>query len=130
MTVAIICVALLSLLVFVLGIVVSANRGRTEKIAGFPDDATDPLYKAVRAHGNTIEYVPILAILMLYLGSQSPERWIIGTMIAVTVARYLIVAGLLLPADMNKPNPMRFTGALVTYIGGLTLVVATFLTVL
>ena len=130
MIVAVICVALLALLVFVLGIVVSSNRGRTDRIAGFPEDSRDALYKSVRAHGNTIEYVPILAVLMLYLGSTSPDSWILWTMIAVTVARYLIVAGLLVPVDMNQPNPLRFVGALLTYLCGITLVVATLLTVL
>ena len=129
MIVAIICVALLALLVFGLGFLVSISRGKAEMIIGTPDDPSDLLFKAIRAHGNTIEYVPILAVLMLYLGSTAPDSWIIWTMVAVTLARYLIVIGLLFPATMSQPNPMRFIGALLTYVGGFTLVVATLLSI-
>ena len=130
MTVAVTCVALLSLLLIVLGFVVSANRGKSNILFGFEDNPADSLYKAVRAHGNTVEYVPILAILMLYLGSTSPAAWVSWVMIAVTIARYLIVVGIIFPASMEKPNPMRFIGALVTYLGGLGLVVASLMSIL
>ena len=70
MTIAVICVALLALLIFVLGFSVSLARARTETISGYKNESTDPLYKLVRAHGNTTEYVPILAVLMLYLGAD------------------------------------------------------------
>jgi hypothetical protein len=39
-------------------------------------------------------------------------------MIAATVARYLHVAGMVLPSTMNKPNVLRFAGALGTFVTG------------
>ncbi len=128
MTVAIICTALLGLLVFGLGLFVSAGRGSANTPYGQKDDPSDTLYHRVRAHGNSIEYAPMLAGLMLYLGSQDPAAWIVGTFVIVTFARYLIVAGILIPDSMETPNPMRFIGALVTYLGGFALVIATTMT--
>ena len=129
MTTAVICVALLALLIFVLGISVSLVRGKTNTISGFQNEASDPLYKVIRAHGNTTEYVPILAVLMLYLGSTSPAAWITWTMIAVTFARFLMAAGLVFPASMDKPNAMRFLGAMLTYLGGMALALAALLSI-
>ena len=129
MTIAVTCTALLALLVFVLGFSVSMTRARTESLSGFQNDPADPLYKLIRAHGNTTEYVPVLAVLMLYLGTTSPASWVIWTMIIVTIARYLFAAGLVFPATMGQPNSMRLIGALATYLGGITLVAATLLTV-
>ena len=128
MTVAIICTALLGLLVFGLGLLVSAGRGSANTVYGQKEDPSDTLYQRVRAHGNSIEYAPMLAVLMIYLGSQGPAAWIVWTFSIVTFARYLIVAGILIPETMEKPNPMRFIGALVTYLGGFALVIATVMT--
>ena len=129
MTIAVICAALLALLVFGLGFAVSMTRAKTESLAGFKDEPADPLYKIIRAHGNTAEYASVLAVLMLYLGTTSPASWVTWTMIIVTMARYLWAAGVVFPTTMAQPNPMRFIGALVTYLGGFTLVAATLLTV-
>jgi uncharacterized membrane protein YecN with MAPEG domain len=129
MTTAIVCVALLALLVFGLGFFVSITRGKTNTLIGCEENPEDATFKAVRAHGNATEYVPILAILILYLGSTSPAVWVVWIMIIVTFARYLQAMGLLLPATMAKPNPMRLIGSMLTYLGGLALVVATFLSI-
>ena len=93
MKTAITCTALMGLLLFALGLYVSTKRGRTQQIGTTPQNPADPLFKAIRAHGNTAEYAPMLAILMLYLGTQSPGAWILWTMVVVTVCRYLIVVG-------------------------------------
>jgi len=55
MNVAIVCTALLGLLVFGLGLAVSLTRGATRTNFGFTPDPTDRLYKRVRAHGNAAE---------------------------------------------------------------------------
>ncbi len=60
MKVAIICTALLGLLLFVLGLVVSSTRGSTGKAGAYPQDPADPLFKRIRAHANTAEYAPML----------------------------------------------------------------------
>ncbi len=121
MRTAIVCTGLLGILLFTLGLYVSATRGRTNKIGTIPTDPTDPLYKAIRAHGNTAEYAPMLAILMLYVGAHAPAAWILWVMIIATACRFLIVLGLLASPTLDKPHPLRFIGALGTYVGGLIL---------
>ena len=124
MKTAITCTALMGLLLFALGFSVSAMRGRTQQVGTTPQNPADPLFKAIRAHGNTAEYAPMLAILMLYLGAQSPGAWILWTMAIVTACRYLIVLGIVLSPTLDRPQPLRFIGALGTYLGGLALSVA------
>ncbi len=115
------CTGLIGLLLFALGLYVSAKRGRTQQIGTTPQNPADPLFKAIRAHGNTAEYAPMLAVLMLYLGAQSPGAWILWTMVIVTVCRYLIVIGIIMSPTLDRPHPLRFIGALGTYLGGLVL---------
>lgn len=127
MTTAIICTALLGLLIFALGLTISVTRGKTNVSSGYTTDPTSYLYKLVRAHGNTTEYAPMLAVLMLFLGSRDPVSWIVWTMVFTTVCRYLLVAGLLLGPTMDEPYPLRFIGAAGTYIGGMVLCIAALL---
>lgn len=118
------CTALMGLLLFALGLYVSTMRGRTQQVGTTPQNPADPLFKAIRAHGNTAEYAPMLAILMLYLGAQSPGAWVLWTMVIVTACRYLIVLGILMSPTLDQPHGLRFIGALGTYLGGLALSVA------
>jgi len=127
MTVAIVCTALLALLVFALGVAVSLTRGSSNTVVGYSSDPTDRLHKLCRAHGNAAEYVPILAVLMLLIGSRQPSTWMVWTFVAATVFRYLHAAGMVFPATLAAPNPLRFVGALGTYLAGIALVVAAFL---
>ena len=124
MNIALICIALLGFLVLGLGLNVVVFRGKTDTITGTINEPDNPLNKAIRAHGNTTEYAPILAVLIYVLGSMNPEFWVQCTMVLVTVSRYLLAAGLVFPATMAKANPMRFIGALGTFIFGLALCVA------
>ncbi len=124
MTIATICIALLALLLFGLGLAVSLTRGSAQRIIGYSDDPTDRLHKLCRAHGNAAEYVPILAILIYILGARGPAAWITWTFVAATVFRYLHAAGMIFPATLAAPNPMRFLGALGTYVAGLVLAIA------
>lgn len=126
MSMPVLCTALLALLVFGLGFGVSMNR--SQRAIGHEIDPTDKLHKWVRAHGNTCEYSPMLAILYLYLGDSDPPTWVISTIVLTTVARYLHAIGMVGFPTMAKPNPARFLGSLVTYVGGLALVVATLMT--
>ena len=127
MNVAIVCTALLGLLVFGLGLAVSLTRGATRTNFGFTPDPTDRLYKRVRAHGNAAEYAPMLAILMLLIGARQPAAWMVWTFIAATAFRYLHAAGMLVCPSLDQPHPLRFVGALGTYVAGLVLVVAAFM---
>jgi uncharacterized membrane protein YecN with MAPEG domain len=125
MRTAVTCTALLALLVFALGFAVSMGRQRSRRGIGFDPSPTDPLHKLVRAHGNTTEYAPMLAVLFLVLGGLAPAAWVGWVMWAAVVSRYLIVAGLL-TGSLADANPMRFVGATGTYLCGILLVVAVF----
>lgn len=125
MHVAIVCTALLGLLVFGLGLGVSSMRGALKANYGYKEDPGNPLYKLVRAHGNAAEYAPMIAILTLLIGARQPAPWMVWTFIAATVCRYLHAAGMILSPTLDRPHPLRFAGALGTYLTGLALVVAT-----
>jgi uncharacterized membrane protein YecN with MAPEG domain len=124
MTVALISIAVLGLLVFGLGMAVSLARGRANIVGVIPQDPTSPLYKLQRAQANTAEYAPYLGLLILVLGSRDPATWVLWCMGIVTVARCLIVAGLLLAKSLDDAHPLRFVGALFTYLGGFALCAA------
>jgi hypothetical protein len=124
MTTAIVCTALLGVLVFGLGFATSITRGRTQLLIGAPSDPTHPLQKLVRAHANTAEYAPMLGVLFLFLGSRDPAAWVLWTIAIATLSRYLLVVGMLTSATLAQVNPLRFAGALGTYLGGLLLCIA------
>lgn len=127
MRVAIVCVALLGLLVFLLGLAVSMTRGRSGVIAGAPEDSASSLYKLVRAHGNTAEYAPMLAVLFLLVGERNPAVWVLWTMGIAVLSRYLIAIGMVAGPTLAKPHPLRFVGALGTYVTGVVLCIAAFM---
>ena len=126
MSIPSICIALLALLLFALGLAVSLTRGSSQRIIGHSDEPADRLHKLCRAHGNAAEYVPMLALLIYLVAARvpAPPAWIVWTCVAATLFRYLHAAGMIFPATLATPNPMRFVGALGTYLAGFALVVA------
>jgi uncharacterized membrane protein YecN with MAPEG domain len=126
MTAAIICSAILAALVFVLGANVTRMRVRTGRVGGsqLPQDPTNKLFIAVRAHGNAAEYVPILVVLFLLVGARSPEWLAIPMIIAATLARLLHAYGMLSSRSLAAPTMAREIGAGATYVLGLGLAVA------
>jgi uncharacterized membrane protein YecN with MAPEG domain len=126
MTTAIVWTALLGLLVFGLGLGVSLTRGQTGTNFGSSPDPADRMYKMVRAHGNATEYSPMLAVLILLLGGHNPATWVLWVMGIVTASRYLHAAGMIVSPTLAQPHPLRFVGALGTYLGGLVLCFAVF----
>ena len=123
-TTAIVCTSILGGLLFGLGLAVSLTRGRSKVLIGHPTDATNTLHKLVRAHANTAEYAPFVALLVLYLGTHNPPLWVEWAMVVTTAARVAIVVGLLMSPTLAQPHPVRFAGALFTYLGGLALCLA------
>ncbi|MGV7216485.1 MAPEG family protein [Bradyrhizobium sp. UFLA05-112] len=123
MNVAIICTALLGLLLFGLGLYVSILRGRFRRSIGHDLGPTDPIHRAVRAHANTAEYAPFFAAMFLWFATRPAPGWIIVTIVVATIARFSLAAGLLWGKSLNRPNPARFAGALFTYLCGLALAV-------
>lgn len=123
MTTAYICIGLLGLPIFVLGFAVSMFRDYDNMI-GTPEDPTHRLHKVIRAHGNTAEYAPMLAILIYVAALQNPASWVVWMMWIATAGRYLIIIGLLAFKTLVKPNPFRMIGATATYIAGAALAIA------
>jgi uncharacterized protein len=122
MNIGIICAALLGALLFGLGVYVSLLRQRLGSSIGYELSPVDPLHRAVRAHGNTAEYAPFLGLLFLWFATRPIAGWIAVMIVIATMSRFLLVAGLLWGESLDKPNPARFLGALLTYVSGLALV--------
>ncbi len=129
MTVAIVCIALLGLLLFGLGLAVSLARQKSNVSYGLPDDQEEHLFKVSRAHGNTAEYTPMLAVLMLIVGANDPPAWALWTMGLAVASRYAIAAGIVLGPATGAPHPLRFIGATGTYATGLGLSIAALLAI-
>jgi uncharacterized membrane protein YecN with MAPEG domain len=123
MNVGMICTAVLGLLLFGLGLYVSVLRGRTGRSMGCDTGPTDPLHRAVRAHGNTAEYAPFFAVLFLWFAVHPGPAWVSIAIVLATLARVSLVIGLLWGPSLDKPTPARFVGALLTYLTGLALAV-------
>ncbi len=124
MTTALVCIALLAALLFVLGWNVSRLRGSKKTVEQFPTAPDDPLFVAIRAHGNATEYVPTLAVLILVVGSRDPAAWMLVVAVVATVSRYLHAIGVLAAGDMAKESPLRFVGAVGTILAGVALAAA------
>jgi uncharacterized membrane protein YecN with MAPEG domain len=130
MKTALLCIGLLSLLLFGLGIAISATRNQTRKSVGYPDDPTATLHKLCRAHANAAEYIPILCILMFLLAAPGePAPWVLAIMVLATASRYLHAIGMVGMPTLARPNLFRVVGAGGTYVAGVTLTVALLLTV-
>jgi hypothetical protein len=122
MLIYLVCSGVLVVLYFALAANVSRLRAKTKTGIGTGDDASGPLSKAVRAHGNAAEFVPIFVALFLYFSLSAPGRWIPWVVLIVTVARVCHAAGMLLTTTFDAPpHPLRGIGALGTYLGGLAL---------
>ncbi|GJL93466.1 MAPEG family protein [Hyphococcus sp.] len=123
---ALLSVGLMGLLVFMLGLNVSRVRGSVMHTQHEAEgDPKSPLRKAIRAHGNCIEYVPTLSLLILALGLRLPLMpwWVAALMLLAVAARYVHAAGVLTSESIHTANPLKFAGALGTYITGSLLAV-------
>lgn len=118
------CTAVLGLLLFALGLAVSIQRSRAGVLSGYAPEPDQLLAKLIRAHGNTAEYAPFLAVLFLYLGARNSPAWQLWCMIGATACRLLLVGALLAWPTMSKPNPARAIGAIGTYAFGVSLCIA------
>ena len=122
--IALVCVSALGLLLFGLGACVSGLRFRSKRLSSHAVEPDSLLHRVVRAHGNSAEFIPLLAVLILYLGAGRPPAWVMACAVGATLSRFLLVAGLVFPASMAKPNALRFIGALGTYCFGAALCIA------
>jgi uncharacterized membrane protein YecN with MAPEG domain len=121
--IGVICTALLGMLLFGLGLYISILRFRYGPVIGHNANPLDPLHRAVRAHGNTAQYAPFFGLLFLWFATRPVPNWIEFAIGAATGARFLLVGGLLWGKSLDRPNPARFLGALLTYLCGFALAV-------
>lgn len=115
------CTAALGGLLFLLGLAVSVLRFRCRVGSGQAAEKNAPLNRVIRAHANTAEFAPFLAVLFLYFGWRGPSELAVWLIVAATVCRFLLVIGLIAWPSMSRPNPARFIGALGTYVCGAAL---------
>ncbi|HYC56400.1 MAG TPA: MAPEG family protein [Candidatus Binatia bacterium] len=123
MNLAMNCIGLLALLCMVLGLRVSMLRRASSVSIGCSSDPTDPLHKFVRAHCNACEYAPILAILIFALasgGATGITRWLF---VLAVVFRYMHAVGMIVCQSLEQAHPLRFIGALGTYVVGILLAI-------
>lgn len=120
-----ISIALLGLLVFVLGANVTRHRIVRSKTgeSQAPNDPTDRLLIAIRAHGNAAEYVPTLAILIFVGSTLTSGWWIESLAIAALAVRALHAFGMLTAKTLAAHGPTRDLGAFGTYFVGIALAV-------
>lgn len=85
-----------------LGILVTRMR-RKEQISVLYGDNNKNMIKAIRAHGNNTEYVPIALLILLGLGTLSAPTWIIHSFgFILTAARLAHARGLYVSLGVTK----------------------------
>ena len=102
-------VALLFLFVTALALNTSRHRRRTR--VRFGDGGDDSLRRANRAHGNAIEHVTVIAILLVLFEYQGAAKtWIVVVGTAALIARALHAA-----AFIGKIRRIGLVGVVMTY---------------
>ncbi|MFN0192605.1 MAG: MAPEG family protein [Aestuariivirga sp.] len=102
--------ATFALLVAVLSNIVSAKRGRANISILHSDDMGLALW--IRRHGNLIEVVPLMLILMGLAEARAlPSFWLHTAGLVFIAARILHVAGL---DAVNTKSPLRIAGGIGT----------------
>jgi uncharacterized membrane protein YecN with MAPEG domain len=118
------CVAALGILLFGLGAWISISRLRNaDYYAGAPSP-TSFTTKLSRAHGNTAEFAPFLAVLMIVVSKQNEGAWLEACMIGAVVSRLLVVIGFLSSPTLERMSLPKAAGAVGTYAFGLILSVS------
>ena len=124
MNVYLICSGVLVIVYFLLAHNVSLTRVQTKVGFGTDSDPTSRLNRAIRAHGNASEYVPLFVVLFLYFLASGASGWITWVVVIVTICRILHPISIFIAPDLNGRHALRFVSAVGTYLGGLALGVA------
>eukprot|EP01080_Neovahlkampfia_damariscottae_P004908 gene4908-8497_t len=116
MDVAVVCTGIMGVLMWCLSLKVSLCRGAMAKEQSQESQRNFTNYN--RAHGNTSENVPMLAVLFIGYRLLFPEMSMVikATMILITFSRFLLAFGLII--NSTKPTQPRFIGAVITLLGG------------
>jgi len=103
--------AINALLLLVLSWIVGQHRARTGSLApGAMGD--EKLVRAIRAHGNASEYMPLAMVMLVVLALiQAPSILLHALGAVFTVGRFFQALGM---TREKHPNAVRFTGNLFT----------------
>lgn len=102
------------LVTFALSFMVGIQRMRAKVVFGAGAAGDTPLQRAIRAHGNNIEYVPLILVLIALLEMTGQPVWLIHTLGAgLFVGRVAHGVGLSLSAGSSAG---RGVGVLLTWI--------------
>lgn len=110
MNASLVCISFLALLIVVLATNVVVSRIITRTLFGYTQSPDDLLYKAIRAHTNAIEYIPIGALLIYILGQSEPSFLKLVIMSGFAISRLLAALGILFSQALDKFSLMRFLG--------------------
>lgn len=115
--VTLVCGGVLVILMTLLGMNVSRVRAQFNH---FVDPAAPPkkLYVAIRAHGNFVEWVPFIVVMLLVVelaGASKTPLWVAG--IGLVVGRVLHALGLLTRIRV-APVGSAFTWGIGLWLGG------------
>ena len=131
MEITLLFAAILSAFMIVLAVRVLDLRGSpVTKSFHKPDRVIDPLEleRAIRGHGNLIEYAPLFLILMLLLeltGASETLLYICGTVF--TVGRFMHGIAF---SFMKKNGLLRIGGMTLTFLGLIGLIISALLKIL
>jgi len=112
MPITLVSASLLGLLLVYLSVMVTNVRRRPSH--GMDESDGDDLNNAVRAHGNLIEYAPLMLILIGVLETAQANFYLVAGLAGTFVlARY---AHGLSFGKIDGFNPFRFYGTLLTFV--------------
>ena len=100
--------SLCGLLVVFMAIRVSYTRGKQKVDLG--DGGKDAMLRAIRVHGNAVEYIPLSLILLFFLELQGSAPWFLHVCgITLLVSRLMHMQGLMQSATLT-PGRLIGTG--------------------
>jgi len=109
MTVLAVYAGILGLMYFLMSARISTMRGRIKVLIGHADNQV--LHRAIRAHANFAEYVPICLILIGFVLVLGFSAWVIHTLCLILIAMRLIHAW-----GVSTGTPIgQIVGAAMTY---------------
>ena len=113
MNILVLCSGLLALLYAALSVNVSVTRRRKQKDSSITEAQ---LTKAIRAHGNASEYIPLFIASFLFLGISGSSPALAVVAVLATVSRLAHAAGMFRIANVSERHPLRYYGAIGTYV--------------
>ena len=106
-----------ALIMMVLSIIVVKHR--RNKRVGFGDADDKKLRKAVRAHGNNMEYVPIALLVIIGSALLNQPSWLIhGMGILLSVSRIAHALGMFRSLGVSMGRMLGMVGTWLTIIVG------------